>query len=269
MGALSVTPKKPAREPFEPLVPGTEVLPYDDVGALQKGLSPEFAAVIVEVVQGEGGLTAMTPDFAAALNEECRKHDIILIADEVQTGLRRTGSLFAGTHVGLEPDIITMSKPLAGGLPLSATLIPAKINDQLRPGDHGTTFGGGPVTTALATQVWKTISSASFEARLQGTIAYFDEALQSLAAKFAFIPEVRGRGMLRGLVIEADAGGADAVKAIMNACREKGLLVLKSGDNVVRLAPPLVISKKEIDAGIAVLETVLSDPATTAQGAQT
>ena len=264
MGALSVTPKKPAREPFEPLVPGTEVLPYNDVAALQKGLSPEFAAVIVEVVQGEGGLTAMTPDFAAALNAACREHDIILIADEVQTGLRRTGSLFAGSHVGLEPDIITMSKPLAGGLPLSATLIPARINDQLRPGDHGTTFGGGPVTTALATQVWKTISSASFEARLQGIIAHFDEALQSLAAKFAFIRELRGRGMLRGIVVEPDA-----VKAIMNGCREKGLLVLKSGDNVVRLAPPLVISKKEIDAGIAILETVLSDWANAAQGAQT
>jgi acetylornithine/N-succinyldiaminopimelate aminotransferase len=280
MGALSVTPKEPARAPFVPLLPGTEVLPYNDPEALET-LSPEFAAVIVEVIQGEGGLTAMTPDFAKALNEVCRRHDILLIADEVQTGLRRTGSLFASMDAGLEPDIITMSKPLAGGLPLSATLIPARVNDLLQPGDHGTTFGGGPVTTAVATHVWRTIADPGFGRRVAETAAHLDAGLKELAAEFDFITELRGRGMLRGLVVEAgrrEPGGgtaevpgeavtppqtsAAAVKTIMNACREAGLLILKSGDNVVRLAPPLVISRKEIDTGIGILRQVMREHAT-------
>jgi acetylornithine/N-succinyldiaminopimelate aminotransferase len=255
MGALSVTPKEPAQEPFRPLVPGTDVLPYNDAEAVRERLSPDYAAVIVEVVQGEGGLTAMTPEFAAALNETCRRHDILLIADEVQTGLRRTGPIFASSEVGLEPDIISMSKPLAAGLPLSATLIPGKVNELLRPGDHGTTFGGGPVTSAVATRVWRIISDESFGRRLGETVEYFDRALQKLAGRFDFVTELRGRGMLRGLVLEP---GADLVKRVMTQARERGLLVLKSGDNVVRLAPPLVISPREIDAGVAVLEEVLA-----------
>ena len=280
MGALSVTPKEPARAPFVPLLPGTEVLPYNDPEALET-LTPDFAAVIVEVIQGEGGLTAMTPDFAKALNDVCRRHDILLIADEVQTALRRTGSLFASMDVGLEPDIITMSKPLAGGLPLSATLIPAKVNDLLQPGDHGTTFGGGPVTTAVATHVWRTIADRNFGGSVVETAAHLDAGLQALAGEFDFITELRGRGMLRGLVVEAgrrERGGgttetpgeavtppktsAAAVKTIMDACREAGLLILKSGDNVVRLAPPLVISKREIDRGIGILRQVMREHAT-------
>jgi acetylornithine/N-succinyldiaminopimelate aminotransferase len=270
MGALSVTPKEAAREPFAPLIPGTQTLPYNDVEALRE-LSPEFAAVIVEVVQGEGGLACMTKDFARALNHVCREHDIMLIADEVQTGLRRTGPLFAAEEVGLEPDIISMSKPLAGGLPLSATLIPEKINNVLKAGDHGTTFGGGPVTTAVAGAVWDIISDDDFGRRVAETADYFDRALRRLSADVEMIRGLRGRGMLRGLVLDpagrdgpgdperAAKAGAAAVKAVMQVARERGLLVLKSGDNVVRLAPPLVISKKEIDAGMAVLADVLEE----------
>ncbi|MFP4483301.1 MAG: aspartate aminotransferase family protein [Spirochaetaceae bacterium] len=256
MGALSVTPKEPARAPFVPLLPGTEVLPYNDPEALRV-LTPEFAAVIVEVIQGEGGLTAMSPDFATALNDACRRHDILLIADEVQTGLRRTGSLFASMDVGLEPDIITMSKPLAGGLPLSATLIPARVNDLLEAGDHGTTFGGGPVTTAVATRVWRIIADPAFGRRIEETARHLDTGLKELAGELAFITELRGRGMLRGIVLEAGS----AVKSIMDACRERGLLLLKSGDDVIRLAPPLVISKREIDMGIGILRRVVREHA--------
>ncbi len=270
MGALSVTPKAAAQEPFAPLIPGTQTFPYNDVEALRQ-LSPEFAAVIVEVVQGEGGLTAMTREFAAALNETCRTHDIMLIADEVQTGLRRTGPLFAAEEVGLEPDIISMSKPLAGGLPLSATLIPAKINDVLQAGDHGTTFGGGPVTAAVAGAVWEIISDEGFGRRVAETAEYLDRSLRRLAAEVEMVRSLRGRGLLRGLVLDpagrdgpsnpdaATKAGSSAVKALMKAARERGLLVLKSGDNVVRLAPPLIISKKQIDTGMAILGDALNE----------
>jgi len=162
MGALSCTPSAKYQGPFLPLVPGVSVAPYNDVAALEQTLTGEFAGVIVEVIQGEGGLAEMTPEFARALNTLCRKHGAVLIADEVQTGLSRTGEFYASRSVGLEPDIITLAKPLAGGLPLSAALIPAKINDLLNVGEHGTTFGGGPVTTAVALKVWDIISKPAF-----------------------------------------------------------------------------------------------------------
>ena len=162
LGALACTPTAKYQDPFKPLMPGVEVAPYNDVAKLEAVLDRSFAAVIVEVVQGEGGLDAMSPEFVKALNRLCRKHDVVLIADEVQTGLGRTGTLYASSGAGLEPDIITLAKPLAGGLPLSATLIPARVNEQVHVGEHGTTFGGGPVTTAVALKVWDIVSNPDF-----------------------------------------------------------------------------------------------------------
>jgi acetylornithine/N-succinyldiaminopimelate aminotransferase len=229
---------------------------------LETTLDPSFAGVIVEVVQGEGGLKAMTPAFAAALNRLCRLYDIILIADEVQTGLGRTGALFASAAVGLEPDIITLAKPLAGGLPLSATLIPAKINDILKPGDHGSTFGGGPVTTAVASFLWDIVCRHEFldEVRIKGD--HLAERLRAIAEKFKEGPfrigEVRGMGLLRGLeVVVAEEKTADTMKRIVAAGQEAGILLLRSGKNVIRIAPPLVISREEIDKGAEILEQAL------------
>ena len=264
LGALSVTPNPAYRQPYEPLLPGTETCPFNDEAALEKTLDRSFAGVIAEPVQGEGGLTAMKSSFAAALNRLCRKHDIILIADEVQTGLGRTGNIFASSAVGLEPDIVTLAKPLAGGLPLSATLIPAKINDLLKPGDHGSTFGGGPVTTAVASRLWDIISRPEFLAEVRGKGAFLGEKLADIAARFSSGPvrvgEVRGLGLMRGLEILApEDRTADVMKAILAKAQEKGLLVLRSGRNVVRIAPPLVISENEIEKGAAVLSGALEE----------
>jgi acetylornithine/N-succinyldiaminopimelate aminotransferase len=263
LGALSVTPNNAYREPFEPLLPGVEICPFNDTGVLEKMLDPSFAGVIGEVVQGEGGLKEMTPPFAAALNRLCRLHDIILIADEVQTGLGRTGALFASAAVGLEPDIITLAKPLAGGLPLSATLIPAKINDILKPGDHGSTFGGGPVTTAVASYLWDTISRPDFLSEVRAKGDHLAARLSVIAGKFKDGPfsigETRGMGLLRGLeVIVAEEKTADTMKQIIAAGQDFGILLLRSGKNVIRIAPPLIISREEIDKGTDILERVLS-----------
>ena len=161
-GALACTATPKYQEPFRPMLPGVEVAPYNDVEALRKTLDGTFAGVIVEVVQGEGGLQSMTPEFAAALGACRDEHDLILIADEVQTGLGRTGHLFASDSFGLKPDIVTLAKPLAGGLPLSAVLLPAAVNDRLHFGEHGTTFGGGPVTCALASHVFDILTDPAF-----------------------------------------------------------------------------------------------------------
>lgn len=257
MGALSVTPTPAYQEPFGPLVPGVEAIPFNDVKALEETLDESFAGVILEVVQGEGGLNSMTEEFAAALNKLCTKYDVVIIADEVQTGLGRTGYLYAHEMVGLKPDIVTLSKPLAGGLPLSATLIPAKINDFLKVGEHGTTFGGGPVTTALASYIWDIVTAPEFIAEVKEKGEYLTQELEALSAKYDFLGEVKGKGLLQG--IEIKNGTRKYIVKIMAAIREKGLLTLRSGENILRIAPPLIITKEELKEGITILENALHD----------
>jgi predicted acetylornithine/succinylornithine family transaminase len=258
MGALSCTPSAKYQEPFAPLIPGVLTAPYNDTAALERTLDGSVAGVIVEVIQGEGGLTAMTPEFAAALNRLCRKHDVILIADEVQTGLSRTGSLYASSAVGLEPDIITLAKPLAGGLPLSAALIPAKVNDQIHPGEHGTTFGGGPVTTAVALKVWEIVSRPDFIASVRAKGETLTAALAGLKARSRRIGELRGRGLLQGFTFVTTGSDAqEEMKGLLGRMQKRGLLALRSGTNVIRLAPPLVIEDEDIQAGVHIIEEAL------------
>ncbi len=258
MGALSATPNKKYSEPFEPLVPDMLSSEYNNPDQLEAMLSDAYAGVIVEVVQGEGGLKIMSEGFAAKLNELCRMHDILLIADEVQTGLGRTGRLFGCEHVGLEPDIVTFSKPLAGGLPLSATMVPEKVNSVLNAGDHGTTFGGGPVTTAVAAHVIRTIADPEFLARVAARGRELTAMLDEIVASSPEVVERRGLGMLQGLVIAGDdAAAAARVAGIMDACRDRGVLLLRSSSNVIRIAPPLVIGGRDLARGIETLRTVL------------
>ena len=261
MGALSVTPNPKYQAPFLPLVPGVEVAEYNDTDGLEKALDESFAGVIVEVIQGEGGLAGMNREFAAALNRLCRMHDLILIADEVQTGLSRTGSFYASTEVGLEPDIITLAKPLAAGLPLSAVLIPEKVNTLIHVGDHGTTFGGGPVTTAVASKVWDILSNPQFIAQIRDKGEYLAEKLEALAKGYSFLGGLRGRGLLLGVEVLQErlpqrAENADSMPALLQAFREEGMLILRSGQNILRIAPPLIIGTEEIDTGIAIMARV-------------
>ena len=262
-GALACTPTPKYQEPFGPMLPGVEVVPYNDVDALRAKLDDSFAGVIVEVVQGEGGLAAMTPEFAAALNAACAEHDVILIADEVQTGLGRCGHLFAADSVGLKPDIVTLAKPLAGGLPLSAVLLPAAVNDRLHFGEHGTTFGGGPVTCALASHVFDLLTDPAFLAAVRERGEQLRQGLESLRRTHGLGPVV-GAGMLRGVHVPGAApgpGGAGEqprIQALANALRADGVLVLRSGEDVMRIAPPLVISADELAEGLRRIDAALS-----------
>jgi len=255
MGALSVTPTAHYQEPFAPLVPGVVVAPFNDPEHLTRVLDDTFAGVIVEVVQGEGGLRVMTREFARALNEACARYDVILIADEVQTGLGRTGYRYASEWIGLEPDIITLAKPLGGGLPLSATLIPEKINALLKSGDHGSTFGGGPVQAAVSAKVLEIVLDSAFLEEVRAKAEVLDAGLKQLAERSDSIHELRGQGMLRGIVI--DPGRGNAADLIAKA-RDNGLVILRSGANVLRIAPPLVITPEQIEEGVAILEAILA-----------
>lgn len=257
MGALSVTPNPAYKEAFEPLIPGVEVLPYNDVARLRATLDDSFAGVIVEVVQGEGGLRCMTGEFAAALNEACRQNDAILIADEVQTGLGRTGLPLASEVVGLQPDIVTLAKPLGGGLPLSATLIPSKIDRLVKVGDHGSTFGGGPVTAAISNAIIETLLDPDFLEEVRSKSTVLREGLERIRAGYAAVRELRGMGMLQGLALDPEK--PSLIPEVLIAAREKGLVVLRSGKNVVRIAPPLVITREQIGEGLSLLESALGE----------
>lgn len=256
MGALSATYKKIYRDPVEPLVPGFEIIPFNDVSALGKTLDGSFAAVLVEPIQGEGGLEQVSPEFAEALNTLCARHDVLLVADEVQSGLGRCGAVFASDLVGLKPDIVTLAKPLAAGLPLSATLIPAKVNTLIQVGDHGGTFGGGPVTTAVANAVVDKLTAAPFLESVAARGKYLAEKLMSLVHKYPLAATgVKGLGLLTGLKI----ANPDLVGAVQEKARQKGLIVLRSGADLIRIAPPLVIMEQELDDGIAVLDEILKE----------
>ncbi len=257
MGALSVTPNPAYKEPFEPLVPEVEVLPYNDPDTLAATLDASYAGVIVEVVQGEGGLRVMSQEFAAALNEACSRHDVMLIADEVQTGLGRTGFALASEGFGLEPDIVTLAKPLGGGLPLSATLIPAKINTLLQVGDHGSTFGGGPVTAAVSNTILDALLDPEFLIEIQHKSQVLEQGLEELRSGSDLVVELRGTGLLRGLALDPEKAALSA--EILQAARAKGLVLLRSGKNVIRIAPPLIITPEQIQEGIHFLDQVLRE----------
>ncbi|MBN2444272.1 MAG: aspartate aminotransferase family protein [Spirochaetales bacterium] len=256
MGALSCTPTPKYQDPFGPLIPGIVTADFNDTKGLSDILDESFAAVIVEVIQGEGGLARMTNSFAGELNTLCKKHNIILIADEIQTGIARTGTLYASQGVGLNPDIITLAKPLAGGLPLSATLIPGKINDLLHVGEHGTTFGGGPVTTAVGLVVWKILTDPAFIKEVEKKGELLAKELTALSGRYSFLGAVKGKGLLAGIEVNVED---ETFSKIIPSAMEKGLLVLRSGKNTIRIAPPLVITQDDLVNGCAILEQVFKE----------
>ncbi len=256
MGSLSATPKEAYRKKFEPLLPGFDFIPINDVPALERAITDDVAAIMVEPVQGEGGLEVLNRDTAEALNRIGAERKILVIADEIQTGLGRLGTLFGSTLSGLKPDILTLSKPLAGGLPLSATLVPASVNDQVEVGDHGTTFGGGPATSAAALYILDRILEPGFLNRVQERAQELQEGLERLRGRYDWITELRGTGMLRGLRIDLGDAQERLFPEIIPVARNQGLLILRSGADVIRIAPPLVIDRRDLQRGLGMLDNV-------------
>ncbi len=255
IGALSLTPTEKYQKPYHPLLPGVETATFNKLEDLDR-LDSTYAAVFLEPLQGEGGLEQITPEFAAKLQDLCHKHDILIVADEIQCGLGRTGTFFASEQLGLVPDLVTLAKPLAGGLPLSATLIPAKVNNIIHVGDHGTTFGGGPVTTAVAGKVLDVILNQDFLAEVTEKSQHFEKLLTQLQNSIPAVRAVKGLGLLRGLALHLPSGSS-LLSQILTEAQEAGLLVLRAGTDVLRLAPPLTVTTQELTQGCELLKTVL------------
>jgi acetylornithine/N-succinyldiaminopimelate aminotransferase len=251
MGSLSLTWNERYREPFEPLVPGVRFCPWDDLKQAALAIGPKTAAVFVEPVQGEGGVRVAPAEFLQGLADICRDAGALLVSEEVQCGLGRTGKLFAYEHAALRPDMVTLAKPLGGGLPLGAVLVREEIASPITVGDHGSTFGGNPVAAAAAMAVLDRLTADGFLGKVQKRAKALRRGLNALARKHSAVVQVRSLGLIVGVELRGSAG------PVVKGLREHGILATKAGDNVLRLLPPLVIKQKDIREFLEALDDVL------------
>jgi predicted acetylornithine/succinylornithine family transaminase len=253
LGALSLTWTAKYREPFEPLLPLVRFLPLNDLGAAATAIGPRTAAVVIEPVQGEGGVRVAGPEFLAGLAALCRERGALLVADEVQCGLGRTGRLFAHEHAGITPDAVVLAKPLGGGLPLGAVLLREEHAAALSVGDHGSTFGGNPVAAAAALVVLDRLTAPGFLERVARNGKRLQRGLAALARRRPqAIAEVRGLGLMLGVEFHGPAA------PVLAGLRERGVLATKAGERVLRLLPPLVVRPAEVAEFLSALEAVVA-----------
>lgn len=251
MGVLAITPKEKYQKPFKPMVPGAVVGEFNNIESAKEVIDADTVAVIVEPIQGEGGINVATPEFLHALRQLCDEHEATLIFDEIQCGLGRTGDLWGHSFSGITPDIMTLAKPLAGGLPVGAILATEAVAQAMKPGDHGSTFSGGAVVMGAGQVVVKRVLSDGFMEHVAEVGEYLMERLEELNSPH--IVEVRGRGLMVG--IELDVAPADIVKQGY----EHGLLLVSSGTNVIRFVPPLIMKKSHVDELIEKLTLILEN----------
>ncbi len=249
MGALAVTPKPKYQAPFKPMVPGAVVGEFNNVQSAREVIDADTVAVIVEPIQGEGGINVASAEFLQALRAQCDAHDAALIFDEVQCGLGRTGDMWAHSFAGVSPDIMVLAKPLAGGLPIGAILVTDEIAGAMSPGDHGSTFSGGAVVMQAAQAVVQRITSAGFLQQVREVGEYLLERLAELNSPH--IVDVRGRGLMAGIELDIAPG------AVVQAGYEHGLLLVSSGTHVIRFVPPLIVEKSHVDELIDKLTQIL------------
>ena len=251
MGALSVTGTKQYREPFEPLIGGVCFADYNDLESVKAKITENTYAVIVEAVQGEGGVYAADKEFLIGIRALCDEHDMMMICDEVQCGMGRTGKMFAYEHYGIMPDIVTMAKGIGNGVPVGAFATTERIAKAMVPGDHGTTFGGNPLAATAVSKTLSIFKEKKITEHVEEMGRYLKERLEGLAETKDTVKECRGIGLLQGLELTEPA--APYIKKAM----EKGVILMGAGANVIRFVPPLVIEKKHIDELISILEIIL------------
>jgi acetylornithine/succinyldiaminopimelate/putrescine aminotransferase len=252
MGALSLTWEPHYREPFEPLVPGVTFVPPGDPAALDAAVTADTAAILVEPIQGEGGVRPLPAATVSAINEAVARTGTLLIADEIQCGLGRTGVPFRYATAGLCPDLVPVGKALGGGMPVGAALVSARVADAIAFGDHGTTYGGNLLACRAALVFLDALTKDGLLANVRQAGAHFETALRRLAARHPVVREVRGAGLMWGLDLHEDAA------AVVPAALDRGLIVNRTATTVVRMLPPLVIAPAEIDDGLARLDAALS-----------
>lgn len=250
-GTLAATDRPQYRMPFRPLAGGISIAERD-LGELEGVLNPEtVAAVIVEPVQGEGGVRVLDPEFLRGLRALTSERNVLLILDEIQCGYGRTGMFWAHEHTGITPDILTVAKPMAGGLPMGAVLMTQAVADAMQPGDHGTTFGGGPFVAGVALHVFERLHDPALLQHVRENGAWLGNALRALSDRSMKIRAVRGIGYMWGIDV------TDAAKDVVARALDLGLLVCTAGEHTVRVLPPLVMQRTELDRGLRLLEQAI------------
>jgi acetylornithine/N-succinyldiaminopimelate aminotransferase len=251
MATLSATGQAKVREGYDPVLEGFDFVPFNNIKALKEKMGPETCAVITEPIQGEGGIRIPKEGYLESLRQICDENGILLIFDEIQTGMGRTGKLFAYQHFGIEPDIMTLAKALGNGLPIGAMLAREKIAQAFQPGSHASTFGGTPLVTAAALEVVQTFSRENIIDHCLETGNYFKDRLIWLKNRHDSVEDVRGMGLLLGMKINKQGA------SVVNACMEKGYLINCVQDNILRFIPPLIIQKRDIDELVDCLDGIL------------
>lgn len=244
---MSATAQEKVKQGFGPPLETFIHVPYNDIEALREAVDNETAAVMVEAVQGEGGVNPASPGFLQEIEKVCQAHEVLFIIDEVQTGIGRTGKVFAYQHDGISPDIITVAKGLGNGFPVGAMIGKQELADTFGPGTHGTTFGGNPLAMAAADAVLDVVFDEDFLVGVTKKGEYLLKKLQEELTDSPFVEQVRGKGLMIGIACHEEVG------EIVTALREQGLLVLVAGPKVIRLLPPLIVTKEEIDHAVSLI----------------
>lgn len=242
-GSLTATAQEKYQAPFKPLVPGFSYAKFNDLESMKELISEKTCSVIVEVIQGESGIHIADSHYLQEVEKLCKQYDALLIIDEVQTGMGRTGSLFAYSQFGIQPDLVTTAKGLGAGLPIGAVLAKEKAN-VLLPGDHGTTFGGNLLATTAAKVVLNTLCEEGLLTQIQETSEYLKSELEELKLSEELIVDVRGKGLMLGVELSV------AAKPVIDKCVEKGLLLIGAGEKVIRFLPPLILERTHVDEAI-------------------
>jgi predicted acetylornithine/succinylornithine family transaminase len=251
-GSLSLTGQIKYQEPFLPLLPGVTFADFNDFNDLKKKVDAETCAIIIEPVQGEGGIYPAEQDYLEKVRELCKKENIVLIFDEVQCGIGRTGLLFAHEHFNVYPDIVCLAKGLGGGLPIGAILSTDDFN-LFEPGDHAATFGGNPLVCTGAIAVLTELLDNNLLEHIRKVSIYLKKKLNELKNKYKTIKDVRGLGLMLGIELTIPAG------EIVTECREKGLLLATAGSSVIRFVPPLIVTEEDIDKAVIILDSVFTN----------
>ena len=252
LATLTATGQEKIRLGYDPLPAGFRQVPFNDLEAAEAAVDRRTAAILVEPIQGEGGVVAPDPSYVRGLRRLCDHRGLLLMFDEVQVGMGRTGKLFAYEHFGVEPDVMTLAKALGGGLPLGAMLARERVAESFPPGSHASTFGGNPVVCRAGLAVLETLLEDGLVERCEAMGNLLREGLEGLAGRFAFVREVRGKGLLLGMELDLDCA------PVIRGCMEEGLLVAGAGANVLRMAPPLTIGEEDVAEALSVLERVLA-----------
>lgn len=256
MATVTATAQPKYHAGFEPLPPGFQYCPFNDFEAIEKMMNDGVCAVICEVVQGEGGITPVKPGFLKHVQDLCHKYDALLILDQVQCGMMRTGHLFSHfAEAGVKPDVVTLAKALGGGMPIGAMLVGERAENTFQFGSHGSTFGGNPLACAVARVVLKKLQSAPLKKNVQVRGKQLTKALGEMGKKYGLFKEVRGRGLMIGAELKQDFQGKAG--DIAEVARQHGVLILQAGPNVLRFLPPLIITEKEMQKGLKRLDKAL------------